>query len=254
MLVHVLAGLIFLHPRTETATETVATSQRIVFERKRVPKPKPTPTPIVHVEPTVVIPPLPLPLPLARIRPHPERAKRPAPIAHLPERRKELAKLIPHAPIAAPNVRPTLSDARIAQITSDLRADIANDVARRPSALAVAPAAIATPRHYALDASSFLSGDRTHHGLCDPIKNWEQDGFNYYFVSCNVRFSDGTYQRQPVPWPVRFPPGNDPFAGTANGEKPLAMPLPGWHLPAGESVSVELRAYARDHGVTLDGG
>jgi hypothetical protein len=90
-----------------------------------------------------------------------------------------------------------------------------------------------------------------HHGLCDPIKSWQQDGYNYYFVACNVRFSDGTYQRQPVPWPVRFKPSRDPFAGTFGGSEPLALPLPGWTLPAGETISKELREYAQDQGVTL---
>lgn len=253
LLVHLLAAILFIHHRTETATETVASSQRVIFERKIVRRPKPTPRPtappIVRVRPPIVVPPLPVPLPLARVR------ARPLPVSHAPVRapRKELAKIAPRAPAAVPRARATFDDARIAQITNDLRAAIASDVAHRPSAVAVAPAPLATPRHYALDASSFLSGDRTHHGLCDPIKNWVQDGYNYYFVACNVRFSDGTFQRQAVPWPVRFPPGNDPFARTASGEKPLAMPLPGWHLPEGESVTPELRAYAREHGVTLEG-
>jgi hypothetical protein len=29
------------------------------------------------------------------------------------------------------------------------------------------------------------------------------------------------------------------------------MPLPGWHLGPGQSISVELREYAHEHGVDL---
>lgn len=176
-------------------------------------------------------------VPVAQPVPHPHAAR----VRRAP---KELAKPAPHAPA-------TLDDARIAAITDRLRSEIASDAARRSSALAVPPEPIAAPRHDALDASNFLAGERSHHGLCDPIKNWTEDSYNYYFVSCNVRFSDGTYQRQAVPWPVRFPPADDPFIGTAKAEKPLAMPLPGWRLPPGESVTPELREYARDHGVVI---
>ena len=254
LLLHIIAALLFIHQRTIPANETVATSERVTFDRKPKPAPPPRPTapptprPVLHAEPIVVPQALPVPAPLARVR------ARPIPIAHPHAPPKELAKHAPHAPVTVPLPRATLGDARIAQITNDLRADIASDLARRQASLAVAPAPLATPHHYGLDAASFLSGDRRHHGLCDPIKDWQQDGFNYYFVACNVKFSDGTVQRQAVPWPVRFPPSNDPFAGTASGEKPLAMPLPGWHLPPGETVTPELRAYARDHGVTIEGG
>lgn len=256
---HLVFGFIFLHHRAETSTETVATSQHITFERKRAPRPTPIPRPktppVLHVQPIPRPLPLPVPAPLARARLVPLRVAPPATIArasHPQSRRKELAKPAPHAPAVEPVARPTLGDARIAQITNDLRDAIAGDVARRQSALAVAPAPIAPPRHYALDASNFISGDRRSHGLCDPIQNWAAGEYNYYYVACNVKFSDGTYQRQSVPWPVRFRRDDDPFAGSGR-EKPLAMPLPGWTLPAGETVSPELRAYAREHGVTIDG-
>ena len=101
-------------------------------------------------------------------------------------------------------------------------------------------------------ASTFQVGDSRHGGgLCDPVKSWTDRGFDYYFVSCNVHLTDGTFERQDVPWPVRFPPGDDPFNGTANSDRPLSMPLPGWTLAAGETISPQLREYAASHGVTL---
>lgn len=252
VLVHLVAAFLFLHHRSVPASETVATTQRITFDRKAPPTPKPTPKPTLPpvpvTRPLPVAIPLPVPAPLARARlapPHVALAK-PARIPHRHVAPRELSKPARHAPA-------TLSESRIAQITNELRSEIASDAALRPRAVAVAPEPLATPRRYALDASNFLQGNRTAHGLCDAIKNWTEGAYNYYFVACNVRFSDGTYQRQAVPWPVRFPPGDDPYAGTAGGEKPLAMPLPGWRLPAGETVSPELRDYARGHGVVIEG-
>lgn len=259
LLVHLVAIVFFVHHRAEPPNETVATVRRLTLDRKAAPTPRPVPRPsarpVLHSRPIAVPPPLPLPVPLPvpRTRTPPLAIPTVAPLVHVPLVRtahRELAK--PLTPLTPS--RPTLSDARIAQITSDLRAQIASDIAHRPSALAVAPAALAAPRHYALDASNFTQGDRRSHGLCDPVKDWTQDDYDYYYVACNVKFSDGTFQRQSVPWPVRFPRSDDPFAGTANGEKPLAMPLPGWHLGPGDTVTPELRAYARERGVTLDGG
>ena len=252
VLVHLFAAFLFVYHRPVPPSETVATTQRLTFDRKTPPTPKPTPrptlppVPVTRPEPVAL--PLPVPAPLARVRLAPPHVPATKPV-RLPHRHlspRELSKPAPHAPA-------TLSDARIAQITSELRSQIASDAALRPRAVAVVPEPLGTPRHYALDTSNFLQGNRRAHGLCDPIKNWTEGAFNYYFVACNVRFSDGTYERQAVPWPVRFPPGDDPYAGTSSGEKPLAMPLPGWRLPPGETVSPELRDYARGHGVVIEG-
>ena len=103
------------------------------------------------------------------------------------------------------------------------------------------------------DVASFTTGELRHGGLCDPDKSWQEGGYDYYFVSCNVRFPGGTYQREAVPWPIRFKPTSDPFNGTLGHEEPLSMPLPGWTLPAGERIAKELREYALDHGVQLPG-
>jgi len=259
LLVHIVAALLFIHDRAEPPAETVATVQHLTFDRKPVPTPRPIPRPsappVLRSKPIPVPLPLPVPVPLAKVpaRPLPLVPFVPhAPVAHAHPHPHPLRKV----PVAVPLARPTLSDARIAQITSELRAQIASDVAGRSSAIAVAPAPLAPPRHFALDTSNFMQGDRRSHGLCDPIKDWTQDEdeYDYYYVACNVRFSDGTFERQSVPWPVRFPRADDPFTGTAKGEKPLAIPLPGWHLAAGETVSPELRAYAREHGFLIEGG
>ena len=162
------------------------------------------------------------------------------------------AKPQPLPPVAgvSSSKRTKFSAQKIAQITQDLQGEINNDRGAH-GALAVAPEPAPTMKRFAMDLGDLTAGSLSHHGLCDPIRDWKDGGWDYYYVACNVRFSDGTFQRQDVPWPVRFPPGDDPFAGTAHRDKPLAMPLPGWHLEPGESVTVELREYAHDHGVDI---
>ena len=149
-----------------------------------------------------------------------------------------------------PSTRGRLDDAQIAAIDRSLGDAIAGD-RRANDLLAVAAAAPPQDLHHGLDANDLTTGDRDHHGLCDPIKSWNADGFDYYYVACNVRFSDGTIERQPVPWPVRFAPDADPFGGTARGGEALQGPLPGWRLAAGETISPELRAYARNLGARV---
>lgn len=186
--------------------------------------------------------------PIARSRPQPHELAKVVPqaTAHPP---KPIEKGAPNTP-GTGAARPHLSGQRIAQIEEDLGKSIAHD-RDGIDPLHVPPGAPPETKHYGTDYAAFTTGERDHHGLCDPIKDWSEDGWDYYYVACNVRFSDGSFERQDVPWPVRFEPHDDPFNGTSHADKPLAMPLAGWHLPAGETVSIELREYAKSQGVDI---
>jgi hypothetical protein len=232
---------ITIHDVPKIAKKKVVVKPVAVLPRKEPPKP-----PSSNAAPAHHVPVASQPIP------------RSLPVPH------ELAKVVPRAkprppkPLAtgAPNsagtgaAKPHLSGARIAQIEEDLGKSIAHDRAG-VDPLHVPPGSPPEMKHYGTDYASFTTGERDHHGLCDPIKNWTLDGYDYYYVSCNVRFSDGSFERQDVPWPVRFDPHDNPFTGTSHGDKPLAMPLPGWHLPPGETVTVELREYAKSQGVDI---
>jgi hypothetical protein len=238
----------------EKAPEQVIT----ITQRPRpTPPPTPQPTPRPTIEPAATALPTPAPLvanrqPVTPARPH---APEPRPQHHVTARPAP-AKLafIPHHIAPPPELHSQrvtqLSSAHLAQIDRDLGQAIAAD-RQGENALAGTATQPDYAKHYAADVGSFTTGALRHGGLCDPIKSWEADGYDYYFVSCNVRFGDGTYERQPVPWPVRFKPDRDPFNGTLGHEEPLALPLPGWTLPAGETISKELRQYALDRGVQL---
>ncbi len=262
LLVHLIAAFLFallfpffsaLQPPAPHAPAEVVT-ERLELE-KAPPPPPPKPT-VAHV-PTAAAPPQAVaPQPVVTAHPVPRVVPQP----------HELAKIVPQAPVTQPHIvhaptkiappasirkgAPHLSDDQIAKITSDLGDSIRTDRAGIDP-LKVPPSdAVPSAKHYGHDFSAMALGSGAH-GLCDPVQSWKDGNFNYYYVACNVQFDDGTFQRQGVPWPVRFAADADPFAGTARRNMPLAMPLPGWHLGEGQSISQQLRDYAHDHGVEL---
>jgi hypothetical protein len=144
-----------------------------------------------------------------------------------------------------------LSDSQIAAVESDLSKTIAQARADTNPLNVPRSQDDGGPKKYAIQMLGAMSKLRGYQGLCDPIKQWQEDGYNYYYVACNVAFDDGSLQRQGVPWPVRFRPNNDPFNGSIAKSQPLAGPLPGWQLPPGTPISKELLKYARQHGADI---
>jgi hypothetical protein len=240
--------------------QIITITKRLTLEHR--PTPEPTAPPVIARAPVQAAAPaaasapkiaVTLRIPTAPVRPD-------LPVPHLLRHLilKQKPKTVAYVPpvatrpvVSRPEANGQLSSAHLAQINRDLGQAIASDRTGIDGALNGTSTQVDYTKHYSADVGSFTTGEMRHHGLCDPIKSWQQDGYNYYFVACNVRFSDGTYERQPVPWPVRFKPSHDPFAGTYGGQEPLALPLPGWTLPAGETITKELRQYALDNGVTL---
>jgi hypothetical protein len=144
-----------------------------------------------------------------------------------------------------------MSEQQIAAVERDLSKTIAQAKADTNPLAVSQQQDDGAPKHYAIQMLGAMAKFRGYQGLCDPIKDWEADGYNYYYVACNVAFTDGTLQRQPVPWPVRFKANADPFNGTLRQSQPLSGPLPGWVLPPGTPISKELLLYARQHGANL---
>ncbi len=253
LLLHVLVAIFVV--RTLPFFKRVQPQPKEVVEIHQVLRiERPTPKPVVASH---------TPAPSSSVpirRPVPVLASLPQPTS--PPRKIELGRPhfklhLPPAPVIAPHpARPAatgkalLSEQRIAQIQGNLAAAIAQDRAGIDP-LHVPPGAPPDVKHYGPNFADLGTSAMRHHGLCDPVQSWKDGGWNYYYVVCNVRFSDGSSQRQGVPWPVRFNPVDDPFAGTAHDERPLAMPLPGWHLGPNETISVELREYAHEHGVEI---
>jgi hypothetical protein len=177
-----------------------------------------------------------------------------APPSATPNNEKRVA-LAQHPTPTEQNQHPShssrMSQQQIAAVERDLSRTIAQARADTNPLIVPHQEDEGSPKHYAIQMRGAMSRMRSAQGMCDPIKDWYSDGFDYYYVACNVQFSDGGYERQPVPWPVRFKPRSDPFNGTLTQSVPLAGPLPGWQLPPGTPISKELLQYARQTGYNL---
>ena len=122
---------------------------------------------------------------------------------------------------------------------------------RAENPLNVPPATPAAPKRYAFEMAGSTKSLVGAQGLCDPIESWSEDGFDYYYVSCNVVRDDGISAREPVPWPIRFSPEADPFNGTYQHDSPLPGPLPGWRPGSRDVITDDLRAYLHSQGLSI---
>jgi hypothetical protein len=261
LVVHLLAAFLFvlLYPlfsrlAIEPPKPAEVVTERIEFEKPKPPAPKARTVYKRSAAPRTVAPqPVVTAHPIVRALPHPHELAKTAPRAPqtLPQTHVATAQLPPPASVVRGS--PHLTETQIAKIQNDLGDSIRQDRAGIDP-LKVPPAA-ATPsmKHYGHDFSTFAMGTGSH-GLCDPVQNWKDGNWDYYYVACNVQADDGTFDREGVPWPIRFPANADPFNGSLHvhgAGPPLAMPLPGWHLGAGQTISQHLRDYAHENGVDL---
>ena len=175
-----------------------------------------------------------------------ERAPNPPRVRSTPAPRR--VAFAPAGP--ADSERAPLTSERLARLEQEFAKTIA-EAKSAADPLRVPNQPPAAPRHYRTQMVGIDGRLSGYEGLCDPIKSWEVSGWDYYYVACNVAFDDGRIERQGVPWPVRFRPEADPFAGTGSRIVPLAAPLPGWTPPAGETITPELRRYLHDRGVDI---
>jgi hypothetical protein len=138
-----------------------------------------------------------------------------------------------------------LSEARIAQMNESFNQTLAQ-LRHENDPLAVRPEPPSAPKRYRLQMIGVNGDLRFGQGYYYPIKSWSADGYDYYYVSYEFTWADGTFESGGVPWPIRFRPHDDPFAHPgrpALEHVPLPAPLPGWKLPAGEHVGKALQRY-----------
>jgi hypothetical protein len=156
--------------------------------------------------------------------------------------------------------RPQPRSARSAQLTEERIARMNEEFGRALSQLrqqndplAVRPEPPAAPKQYKMQMLG-VGGDLHHgEGYYYPIKEWRADGYDYYYVSYEFTWADGTYETGGVPWPIRFRPHEDPFRYPDRlplRHVPLPAPLPGWTLPPGEHVGKALLRYLPDQSQT----
>jgi len=152
--------------------------------------------------------------------------------------------------------RPTrpgqFSEAQLAQIQRDLAKTIVQArVENNPLSNVSRPVTLPAAYHRsAIDFSALAGNMREAQGLCDPIKSWQADGWDYYYATCTIQEPDGTIARKAMPWPVRWRPRNDPWIGYNRlPSGPMPLPPPGWQ-PAGP-IDPDFIPYLRKNGFPI---
>lgn len=90
-------------------------------------------------------------------------------------------------------------------------------------------------------------------GICDPLDDGTaRGGYTYYYLRCNVRYTDGYTEQVSFPWPFRFTGRNDPFRmGPGRHEFPPQPPPAGFSLPHPFALSRAICAYFHDDCMTV---
>lgn len=169
--------------------------------------------------PQPVRPPVPQPQP-----PQP-RPQQPQPAPVRPQHRPPPVVLSRRSRNAPPQPRhESLSPSTIAQQERQFSKTIARLRAANNPVLAATQKDVrpSTMRRYNLNLFGMQGAPNEGQGILYPLKRWRVGGYNYYYVRYWVQYPDGSSEEGIVPWPIRFPVGNDPLAAGAR-----SMPLPG---------------------------
>jgi hypothetical protein len=165
-----------------------------------------------------------------------------------PERKVALAE----RPREAQRLSRQLTPEQLQKINDDLAKSIAQDRAENnPLNTRTYQTPASSTKPFSFQLSGANGRLRGYQGLCSPIKGWQSDGWDYYYLTCNVAFSNGRSDIEALPWPVRFRAGADPYVVEISTPPAIPGPLPGWTLPSGVYVGEGVRAYARSLGYNL---
>lgn len=148
----------------------------------------------------------------------------------------------PHAPSRP--IAPAFSRERLAQIDRDLAKTIAQARSHADPMRALAHETPAAPVHYRVQMEGKFGSLRHGQGTYSPIKSWHADGWDYYYVTYEYVYPNGTYESGSVPWPIHFRPAADPFANDRLdllARTPLPPP-PSDYVPPG-TLGKALRVY-----------
>jgi len=241
--------------------EIVTISSALRIEKRARPAPATRPRPVVALR----RPPAP------KAVAHPPRPEVALPAyRHPPAARHELVKPVVRAPAAPPRTQratsppgrdvatlqrtpathpvppahAAFSQARLAQIERDLAQTIVQARTRVDPVRMTSHKPPAAPKHYRVQMQGRFGTLRHGEGTYSPIKAWRANGLDYYYVSYEFVYADGTYESGSVPWPIHFSPGADPFASDDTrllGHTPLPAP-PAGYLPLG-TLGKALRSY-----------
>ena len=232
----VVSGLIALLARTvlpvlahRPPEEIVAISSAVRIEHRARPVPAHNPIPrprAVQAVPREPAPPAPKPVSKPAPKPLPKAEKAPEHIAT--RRPREIAKIAYNAP--AINQQQLQAQTQSFQQTI-AQARAANDPVAGAATSNVTPEA---PKRYAMNVNGSF-GTPAPEGVLYPLKRWVQGEYVYYYVRYLAEYADGTTEAGVVPWPIRFPASNDPFAHDRH-RMPLPGPMPDYVASSGAQM------------------
>jgi hypothetical protein len=278
LVLHLLLGLVAFHAfdalskfarlaEKPKEQDIVTVSSAITLERRAKPVPvsRPArvrvvrrPAPAALPKPVAALEPKPVVVPQER---KPELAQRaptapPAPPTQSPRQAPRHVALVQHPPAVLrapqqPDRSGRYSDEQIAQIQRDLEKTIAEARTANDPLRAVPKETPAAPKHFHIQMEGRFGDLSSGEGFYFPIRGWRSGGLDYYYVSYEFTWADGTYETGSVPWPIHFDPGRDPFTNPGmGGHTPLPPPPPGFEPPSnlGKALRSFFPGYAFNRG------
>jgi hypothetical protein len=152
-----------------------------------------------------------------------------APHRDLPVRGPSTATVPREVSPGAPKAKthPYYSDDQLAQMNASFSKTIADSQITIAAANAAAARPVVTVKHYEMHFAGIHEGMNPGDGNIWPIKHWFANGENWYYVHYQYMYGDGRVEEDDVPWPVHYPPRDDPFA-RGDRRVPIQGPPPGY--------------------------
>lgn len=169
------------------------------------------------------------PQPQTQAQPQPQQQRQVAYVRHVSARRPELSKPshIAYAQSRQPTEQEKLAaDMRMYERTI-AQARAASDPVTGAESSRVTPEA---PTRMTINIHGDF-GKPQPEGVLYPTKRWVEGAFVYYYVRYTAEYADGQTETGDVPWPIRFPIGDDPFERGLH-RMPLPGPLPDYVMPS----------------------
>jgi len=268
--VHLLFGGVFFPlSRLLKAPEPRATEQPLVAlsdvvtieKRKTVPQPHPIaqPKPQTAQKPSVVLtqkrpelpkPPQPVEHPKKNVAPPAKRTERKELAA--PKAAQQLVEadngkpregttqgtdgktdvaLAPLQPKAPSTHQGPYTDQQLAALQKQFAQTIAQ-ARTRSNPLSVPSEPPAGQRPYKLQMRGIYAYLRNGEGTITPTREWNQDGFNYFYMNYETVYSDGAFETGSIPWPARWPANTVADIMRPGWHGPMPCPAPGYSFPS----------------------
>jgi hypothetical protein len=92
-------------------------------------------------------------------------------------------------------------------------------------------------KRYRLQMKGIYGALHDGQGVIDEVSGFARDGFNYYYMSYEIVYQDGTFEQGNVPWPSRWPSSVVPEIEQPGWHGPMPCPAPGYSLPSVDDVA-----------------